>query len=124
IVATAHRDPAASGLLIAALAVGGILGAVAYATSHLRPGPASRLVALLLWVTAAIALAGITSSLLAVGALLLLCGLALNPALTTISLIVDRHIPGQTAAEAFAWLSTGIAGGTGAASATAGASTP
>jgi predicted MFS family arabinose efflux permease len=73
--------------------------------------------------TAAFALVGVEAALVAVGALLLLCGLALNPALTTISLLVDGHTPGPTAAEAFGWLSTGIAGGTGAASAIAGAVT-
>jgi predicted MFS family arabinose efflux permease len=123
-VATAHRDPAASGLLVAALAVGGITGAVAYAARRSRSEPALRLVTLLACLmTAAFALVGVEAALVAVGALLLLCGLALNPALTTISLLVDGHTPGPTAAEAFGWLSTGIAGGTGAASAIAGAVT-
>jgi len=70
-----------------------------------------------------VALVGIEGALLEVGALLLLCGLALNPVLSTISLLVGRHTQGPTAAEAFGWLSTGIAGGTGAASAIAGAVT-
>jgi MFS family permease len=123
-IATAHRDPAASGLLIAGLAVGGILGAVAYAARSFRSRPALRLVALLAWLTAStVVLAGTDAALLEVGALLLLGGVALNPALTTISLLVDWHTPGATAAEAFGWLSTGIAGGTGAASAIAGAVT-
>ena len=123
-VASAHRDPAASGLLIAALAVGGITGALAYGARRFESAPTVRLVALLAWVTAvAFALVGIESTLAEIGALLLICGLALNPALTTISLLVDGHTPGRTAAEAFGWLSTGIAGGTGAASAIAGAVT-
>jgi predicted MFS family arabinose efflux permease len=123
-LATAHRDPAASGLLIAALSVGGIVGAAAYAARRWRLVPAVRLVALLTWLAAVVALAAATGqTLIAVGALLLLAGLAVNPALTTISLLVDRHTPGPTAAEAFGWLSTGIAGGTGAANAIAGAVT-
>jgi MFS family permease len=73
--ATAHHAPAASGLLIAALSVGGI------------------------------------------------AGLVLNPSLTTISLHVDWHVSPASAAEAFGWLSTGIASGTGAANAIAGAAT-
>jgi predicted MFS family arabinose efflux permease len=123
-IATAHRDPAASGLLIAALAVGGITGALAYAARRFGSDPALRLVALLGWLmVVALLLAGAEPALLAVGALLLLGGLALNPALTTISLLVDRRTPGPTAAEAFGWLSTGIAGGTGASNAIAGAVT-
>jgi predicted MFS family arabinose efflux permease len=123
-LATAHRNPAASGLLIAALSVGGIAGAAVYAARRWRSRPAPRLVALLGWLTVAVAAAvAAGETLLAVGALLLLAGLAINPALTTISLLVDRHTPGPTAAEAFGWLSTGIAGGTGAATAIAGAVT-
>jgi hypothetical protein len=45
---------------------------------------------------------------------------ALNPALTTLSLLVDRLTAEPTAAEAFGWLSTGIASGTGGAAAIAG----
>ncbi len=123
-LATAHHHPAASGLLIAALSVGGIAGAGAYAARRWRSGPALRLIALLAWLTAAVALTALTGeALLAVGALFLVAGLAINPSLTTISLLVDRHTPGRTAAEAFGWLSTGIASGTGAASAIAGAVT-
>jgi predicted MFS family arabinose efflux permease len=124
-LATAHRRPAASGLLIAAVAIGGIAGAAAYATRRWRSGPALRLIALLAWLTVAIALAAaVGESLLAVGALFLIAGLAINPSLTTISLLIDRHTPERTVAEAFGWMSTGIAGGTGAANAIAGAVTP
>jgi hypothetical protein len=45
----------------------------------------------------------------------------LNPALATFSLLIDEHVPPGAAAEAFGWLSTAIAGGTGAASAIAAA---
>ena len=49
-----------------------------------------------------------------------LAGLAINPALTTSSLLVDRH--GRTrAAEAFGWMSTALGAGTAAGSAAAGA---
>lgn len=123
-LATAHHRPAASGLLIAALSVGGIAGAAVYAARRWRSVPALRLIGLLAWLTAAVSLAAATGeTLLAVGALLLIAGLAINPSLTTISLLIDRHTPGRTAAEAFGWLSTGLAGGTGAANAIAGAVT-
>ena len=51
--------------------------------------------------------------------LLALAGVPLNPALATFSLLIDRYVPAGAAAETFGWLSTAIAGGTGAASALA-----
>ncbi len=120
-LAIAHRQPAASGLLIAALSVGGIIGALVYAGRRWRSEPPARLVVLLAGLTVAVLLADIPAALVAVGALLLVAGLAINPSLTTISLLIDRHTPGGAVAEAFGWLSTGIAGGTGAGSAIAGA---
>jgi predicted MFS family arabinose efflux permease len=122
-LALSHRQPAASGLLIAALSVGGVGGAAVYASRRWQSGAAARLIALLGLLTISVSVAGTTTSLVVVGVLLLAAGLAINPTLTTISVLVDRHSPGRTAAEAFGWLSTGIAGGTGAASAIAGAVT-
>jgi predicted MFS family arabinose efflux permease len=119
-LATAHGAPAASGLLIAALAIGGIAGGAIYGARRWRAAPSRRLVLLLALVSAPIWLMVAVQSLLFVGALLVVAGLALNPALTTISLLVDQHASGPSTAEAFGWLSTGIAGGTGAASAIAG----
>jgi MFS family permease len=116
-LATAHHAPAASGLLIAALSVGGIAGALLYGGRRWRMGPSGRLVLLLAALTAILALTIPVDSLVVVGALLLLAGLALNPSLTTISLLVDQYISRASAAEAFGWLSLGISGGTGAANA-------
>jgi MFS family permease len=120
-LASAHGAPAASGLLIAALSVGGIVGAACYGSRSWRRTAAQRLLVLLACVTAPVVVIGAAASgLVVVGILMVLTGVAFNPSLTTISLLVDRHTPGRTAAEAFGWLSTGIAGGTGAASAIAG----
>jgi hypothetical protein len=63
----------------------------------------------------------VAPGLIVLGAVLALVGLPLNPSLTTISLLVDSHVSPASAAEAFGWLSTGIAGGTGLSSALAGA---
>jgi MFS family permease len=122
-LASAHRTPAASGLLLAAVAVGGIFGAVAYGSRRWSSPPHRRLLAALAVVTGAVAGTLAVTGLLVVGALLFVAGVAFNPALTTISLLVDRHVPAGGAAEAFGWLSLGIAGGTGAATAIAGAVT-
>jgi predicted MFS family arabinose efflux permease len=118
--ATAHRAPAATGVLIAAVSVGGIIGAALYGRRRWSVPPSRRLVALLALLALALVVIPLADSLLAVGFLLLVAGVPLNPALTTFSLLVDQHAPGRTVAEAFGWLSTGLATGTGAASAIAG----
>jgi MFS family permease len=121
--ATTHHAPAASGLLIAALSVGGIVGAMVYGGRTWRRSPTLRLLGLLAALSVTMALAVAAPSLAALGAVLALAGLVLNPSLTTISLHVDWHVSPASAAEAFGWLSTGIASGTGAANAIAGAVT-
>ena len=121
--ATAHHAPAASGLLIAALSIGGIAGAAIYGGRRWRAAPTPRLLMLLAALSAATALTIPAPGLIALGAVLAVAGLALNPSLTTISLHVDWQVSPASAAEAFGWLSTGIATGTGAADAVAGAVT-
>jgi MFS family permease len=119
--ASARHAPADAGLLLAAISVGGIAGAVLYGGRAWRGEVRARLVVLLAIMTgfAAGTLAGESFGFLAV--LLLCTGVAINPSLTTISLLADSNIPRRAAAEAFGWLSTGIAGGTGAGNAIAGA---
>jgi MFS transporter len=121
--ATAHHAPAASGLLIAALSVGGIAGAAIYGGRTWQWPPTIRLLALLAALSLVVAIAVATPGLVGLGAVLALAGLVLNPSLTTISVHVDWHVSPGSAAEAFGWLSTGIASGTGAANAIAGAVT-
>ena len=117
--ATAHAEPAAAGLLIACLSVGGVLGATIYGSRRWRAAPARRLLVLVALVTIALAPTIAVDELVAIGALLLLAGIALNPALTTVSLIVDEHIDARSAGEAFGWISTAISTGQGGASALA-----
>ena len=119
-IATAHRAPAAAGLLIAALAVGGIGGAAVYGARRWTAAPAPRLLLLTAGMAVCVGLTVASTSLVLVGGLLFLTGIALNPTLTTISVLVDSHVAPASAAEAFGWLSFGIAGGTGAASGVAG----
>jgi MFS family permease len=119
--ATAHHAPAASGLLIAVLSMGGIVGAALYGARRWRRAPPVRLLMFLAALTVAAALTIAAPGLILLGMVLPLVGLALNPSLSTISLLVDSHVPASSAAEAFGWLSTGIAGGAGLSSAVAGA---
>ena len=121
--AIAHRAPAASGLLIASLSAGGIAGAALYGTRRWALPPASRLLALLGILSVAVAFTLAAPGPLVLALVLAVAGLPLNPSLTTISVLVDSHARPASAAEAFGWLSTGIAGGTGVASAIAGAVT-
>ena len=119
--ATARDAPAAAGLLIAAVSVGGIIGAAVYGSRRWRAAPAARLLLLLGWMTVALVLVSAADSLVVLAGFLILVGVALNPALSTLSLRVDQRVPARSAGEAFGWLSTGIAAGTGAGSALAAA---
>jgi MFS family permease len=119
--ATAHHAPAATGLLIAALSIGGIAGAAIYGGRRWHLAPTGRLLVLLAALSVAVALTIPAPGLIVLGAVLALAGLPLNPSLTTISVLVDWHVTPASAAEAFGWLSSGIAVGTGAANAIAGA---
>ncbi|MBV9049795.1 MAG: MFS transporter [Solirubrobacterales bacterium] len=113
ITASARGAPAVAGLLIAAVSVGGIIGAAIYASGRWRTAPTARLLVLLALVTGSLALVIPAESLIVIGGLLMTAGLSLNPALSTLSLVVDQHVCTRSAGEAFGWLSTGIAGGTG-----------
>jgi MFS family permease len=119
-LAGAKHAPAAAGLLVAALSAGGIAGAIGYGNRRWRRDPLQRLLILLGALAAMVAVMIPVTNLVVLAVPLIAGGLALNPALTTISLLVDRHVSRARAAEAFGWLSFGIAGGTGAAAAIAG----
>jgi MFS family permease len=112
--------PALGGILIAAVSVGGITGALLYGGVRWRADPIARLLLLLglLAVATTSLVAGLP--LAVVGLLLAIGGLALNPAFATTSLLIDRH-GGSRGAEAFGWMSTAVGGGTAAGNAIAGA---
>ena len=104
-LAIARGLPAIGGVLIAAVSVGGISGAVLYGAFRWKADPAIALDPFswrcLPWRRQRSSPCSPRSrrALLAVG------GLALNPAFATTSLLIDRH-GGSRGAEAFGWMST------------------
>ncbi|GAA3665531.1 MFS transporter [Nonomuraea antimicrobica] len=118
-LATARDIPAATGLLVAAVSLGGIAGAAAYGARTWRWAVPVRLVGLLLALGLALAPLVLVGPLPLFWAVLFAAGLALNPALTTASLLVDEYAPGAQA-EAFGWVSTALGMGSAAGSAVAG----
>ncbi|MBB5775220.1 MFS transporter [Nonomuraea jabiensis] len=106
-LAAARHVPAATGVLVAALSVGGIMGAAAYGARSWQSRAGVRLVALMLALGAVLAPLALVESWPVFWMVLFGGGLALNPALTTSSLLVDEFAPGAQA-EAFGWVSTAI----------------
>jgi predicted MFS family arabinose efflux permease len=119
-LAAARDRPALAGVLVGALSLGGILGAVGYGARGWAVRPRARLVVLLLAFGVTLTPLVVVRSLPLIGAALFASGIALNPALTTTSLLVDELAP-QSPGEAFGWLSTAIGAGLAGGAALAGA---
>jgi predicted MFS family arabinose efflux permease len=111
--------PAVSGLLLAVMSLGGILGAIAYASRRWGVDASGRLAVLLVVYAVAIAPLIATPSFAVMVLPLLLAGAALNPIVTTVALLVEDHA-GAAAAEAFGWQSTSLALGAAAGNALSG----
>ncbi|KAB8191441.1 MFS transporter [Nonomuraea phyllanthi] len=118
-LAAARGAPAATGLLVAALSLGGIAGAAAYGARSWGFRVQARLAGLLLVLGLVLAPLVLVGALPLFWAVLFAGGLVLNPALTTASLLVDEYAPAAQA-EAFGWISTSIGMGGAAGSAAAG----
>jgi MFS family permease len=119
-LALSRGAPALGGVLIAALSVGGIAGALIYGGRRWTSDPSVRFLSLLCVIGIAATLLAIGPPLPVVAVGLALVGLGLNPVFTTASLLIDRH-SGPRAAESFGWMSTAVGSGTALGSAAAGA---
>jgi MFS family permease len=113
---TADRHvPALAGALQVMLTVGGLLGTLLPAP----PGHRSAFVRLLAAFAGALVPVSVLATwsavgaLLAIGAALLLAGLFLTPVAAAAYTLVQRDVINSRRTEAFAWLSTGQASGTG-----------
>jgi len=96
---------------------GGLVAARRGGGAHRAAGLARILAALALGHAA---LAVTTTSLMAMGPMLLVAGVAIAPAYATINAMADQAAPEGTVTEAFAWLSTAVVSGTSAGTAAAG----
>src|SRR5262249_59288610 len=98
-----------AGLLLALWGLGSLAGGLVAALrrggAHRAAGLARILAALALGHAA---LAVTTTSLMAIGAVLLVAGVAIAPAYATINAMADQAAPEGTVTEAFAWLSTAV----------------
>jgi predicted MFS family arabinose efflux permease len=119
-LATSEGHPSAAGFLLALTSVGGIAGALVYGGRRWLSSPRTRLVVLLALCALGFGLLVPSEGLVLAGALLLVLGVALNPTLTTLIVLLDLASP-RFAAESFGWSSTSNAIGSGAGAAVTGA---
>ncbi|HEX3722452.1 MAG TPA: MFS transporter, partial [Nitrolancea sp.] len=114
---TAHQAKAFAGIVIAAMSVGSVAGGI-YWGSRPQPGTLRRQLSLLLGaMTAGMIFLSLAPTVLLVGSLSIVVGLALAPSITTEYSLMDTVAPPREITEAFSWL--GTAGQVGAAGAVA-----
>jgi hypothetical protein len=120
-VASASGHAPLGGVLLSALALGSLLGALAYggALTGLR-WPARLVLSSAALAAACVALATVPVGLVGFGALLALVGVGLSPTLTTGFAALQTEAPPRALTEAFTWSSFCAAGGAAAGQALAG----
>jgi predicted MFS family arabinose efflux permease len=118
-LATSAGHPSAAGFLLALVSAGGIAGAIVYGGRRWHSRPRSRLVVLLALCALGFALLVPSEGLVLAAVLLVPLGVAINPTLTTLIVLIDLASP-RFAAEAFGWSSTSNAIGSGVGAAVTG----
>ncbi|MFF0425935.1 MFS transporter [Streptomyces sp. NPDC004520] len=113
-------NPGANGLLYGIFAAGNMLAGIAMGAVAWKTGPRRRLILGYAGLTAAASLLWTTHSVLLLGALGLVVGLCIAPALITGYTIVETLIPASARTEAFTWLTGAVALGQAAAVTVAG----
>jgi predicted MFS family arabinose efflux permease len=109
--AEGHGARAAAGALLAALALGSVLGGVLVATRTTSANVVRRLERGLLLCGLAVAPLFAADSLVAMGALMLLAGLPIAPTFAAQYVLLDAASTPGAATETFAWNTTAIFGG-------------
>ncbi|WP_055600187.1 MFS transporter [Streptomyces aureus] len=113
-------NPGANGLLYGIFAAGNMLAGIAMGAVAWKVGPRRRLILGYAGLTVAASLLWTTHSVLLLGALGLVVGLCIAPALITGYTIVETLIPASARTEAFTWLTGAVALGQAAAVTVAG----
>ncbi|MEV8591270.1 MFS transporter [Streptomyces sp. NPDC051180] len=113
-------NPGANGLLYGIFAAGNMLAGIAMGAVAWKTGPRRRLILGYAGLTAAASLLWTAHSVLLLGALGLVVGLFIAPALITGYTIVETLIPASARTEAFTWLTGAVALGQAAAVTVAG----
>lgn len=106
--AQAHHHLAAVAWVEAALAVGSIVGGLAYGAKTWRSGLAVRLPILVALLAVSVGLSGLASNLAVLVLGVGVSGLFVSPALTSAYLLADLGAPRNARAEAGAWVNTGF----------------
>ncbi|SED19355.1 MFS transporter [Streptomyces sp. TLI_105] len=113
-------NPGANGLLYGVFAAGNMLAGIAMGAVAWKTGPRRRLILGYAGLTVAASLLWTAHSVLLLGALGLVVGLCIAPALITGYTIVETLIPASARTEAFTWLTGAVALGQAAAVTVAG----
>ncbi|MER8045244.1 MFS transporter [Streptomyces sp. NPDC094032] len=113
-------NPGANGLLYGIFAAGNMLAGIAMGAVAWKIGPRRRLILGYIGLTIAASLLWTTHSVLLLGALGLVVGLCIAPALITGYTIVETLVPATSRTEAFTWLTGAVALGQAAAVTVAG----
>jgi predicted MFS family arabinose efflux permease len=119
-LATTKGHPSAAGFLLALTSAGGIAGAIVYGGRRWLSSPRARLIVLLALSGLGFGLLVPSEGLALAAVILLALGVAINPTLTTMIVLLDLASP-RFAAEAFGWSSTSNAIGSGLGAAMTGA---
>ena len=117
---SAHQEKALAGVIISAMSICSIAGGVYWGT-RVQPGSLRQQFTLLLVaLTAGMALLAIAASILWLGVLSMLVGLALAPSITVQYTMMDAVAPAHEITESFSWIGTAGQAGEAAAVAIAG----
>ncbi|MGW7437924.1 MFS transporter [Streptomyces sp. NPDC054849] len=104
-------NPGANGLLYGVFAAGNMIAGIAMGAVAWKIGPRRRLILGYIGLTAAASVLWAAHSLILLGALGLVVGLFIAPALITGYTMVEQLVPADTRTEAFTWLTGSIAFG-------------
>jgi MFS family permease len=110
--AVERRQPGLAGVLLAAMALGSVLGGACYGARRWPGRPRQRFLALHVLLAGGLALAAGSANLPALGLLLALSGLAIAPIAAEGGLLIVATAPAGTVTEALAWSVTAVVSGT------------